>query len=89
MKLVGASNWYVRGPFMLEGLLQGFIGAIAAVVLLFLGKQFVLPEIVPDIDTRDDVAAWSFEVIALILIGVGLLLGAAGSGITIRRFLKI
>jgi len=89
MKLVGASNWYVRGPFMLEGLLQGFIGAIAAVVLLFLGKQFVLPEIVPDIDTRDDVAAWSFEVIALILIGVGLLLGAAGSGITIRRFLKV
>ena len=43
MKLVGASNWFVRGPFMVEGLLTGLIGAAAAVVLLFLGKELVLP----------------------------------------------
>ena len=42
MKLVGASNWFVRGPFMVEGLLTGLIGAAAAVVLLFLGKELVL-----------------------------------------------
>src|SRR4029078_5733021 len=34
MKLVGASNWFVRGPFMLEGMICGLIGAIAAIVLL-------------------------------------------------------
>ena len=39
MKLVGATNWFVRGPFMLEGLLCGLIGPMAAVVLLLLGKR--------------------------------------------------
>ena len=34
MKLVGATNWFVRGPFMLEGLLTGLVGSLAAVVLL-------------------------------------------------------
>ena len=38
MKLVGATNWFVRGPFMLEGLLCGLVGSVAAVVLLFLGE---------------------------------------------------
>ena len=55
MKLVGATNWFVRGPFMIEGLLAGLIGAVGA----------------------------------LILVGTGLLLGAAGSGLTIRRFLQV
>ena len=89
MKLVGASNWFVRGPFMLEGLIHGFLGAAAAVVLLFLGKEFALPEILPSVDTGSDVRAWRFEMIALTLIGVGLVLGAAGAGITIRRFLRV
>src|SRR5919206_742318 len=43
MKLVGATNWFVRGPFMLEGLICGVIGSIAAVVLLLLGKEIALP----------------------------------------------
>lgn len=89
MKLVGASNWFVRGPFMLEGLIHGFLGAAAAVVLLFLAKEFVLPLFDQLLSMGGDVRAWSFEVIALILIGVGLVLGAAGSGITIRRFLRV
>jgi cell division transport system permease protein len=45
MKLVGATNWFVRGPFMVEGLLCGLLGSFAAVVLLFLGKQIALPAI--------------------------------------------
>src|SRR5205085_4683650 len=45
MKLVGATNWFIRGPFMLEGLLCGLSGSALAVVLLFLGKTLVLPSI--------------------------------------------
>src|SRR5437868_15414026 len=45
MKLVGAINWFVRGPFMLEGLLQGLVWSIFAVVLLVLGKEVALPAI--------------------------------------------
>jgi len=50
MKLVGASNWFVRGPFMVEGLLTGLIGAVAAVVLLFLGKELILPTTIGRLD---------------------------------------
>ncbi|RDI73353.1 Cell division protein [Gaiella occulta] len=89
MKLVGATNWFVRGPFMLEGLLCGLAGAFAAVVLLFLGKQVALPAILGHIDTSDDVKALSFTMTALALVVVGLAVGALGSGLTLRRFLKV
>jgi cell division transport system permease protein len=91
MKLVGASNWFIRGPFMLEGVICGLIGAIVAVVLLVLAKQFALPVIEGHSSTfrEDDVHALSFPLIALILVGVSLLVGAAGSGITLRRFLQV
>ena len=89
MKLVGATNWFVRGPFMLEGLLTGFAGSVAAVFLLLLGKEIALPAILGHLDASSDVQALSFALNALILVGVGLLLGAAGSGITLRRFLQV
>jgi cell division transport system permease protein len=89
MKLVGATNWFVRGPFMLEGLLQGLTGSIAAIMLLFLGKEIALPAILGHIDTTDDVRALSFSVIAIALMAVGLGVGALGSGMTLRRFLKV
>jgi cell division transport system permease protein len=91
MKLVGASNWFIRGPFMLEGVICGLIGALAAVILLVLAKEFALPVIEGRSSTfrEDDVHALSFPVVAIILVGVSLLVGAAGSGITLRRFLQI
>ncbi|MDH5334280.1 MAG: FtsX-like permease family protein, partial [Thermoleophilia bacterium] len=89
MKLVGATNWFVRGPFMLEGLLCGAAGAISAVVLLLLGKEIALPAILGHIDTSDDVRALGFTLTAVILIGVGLGVGALGSGITLRRYLRV
>jgi cell division transport system permease protein len=89
MKLVGATNWFVRGPFMLEGLICGLVGSVAAVLLLLLGKEVALPAILGHIDDGDQVHAIAFGLNALIVIGIGLLLGAAGSGLTIRRFLKV
>ena len=89
MKLVGATNWFVRGPFMLEGLICGAVGALLAVFFLVLGKAIVLPEILPHLSGDADVHAWAFPLVALILLGTGLCLGAVGSGLTIRRFLRI
>jgi cell division transport system permease protein len=91
MKLVGASNWFVRGPFMLEGLICGLIGAIAAVFLLLLAKEFALPVIEgrSSAFSEGGVHALAFPVIALILVGISLVVGAAGSGITLRRFLRV
>jgi cell division transport system permease protein len=91
MKLVGASNWFVRGPFMLEGVICGLLGAIIAVILLVLAKELALPVIEGHSSTfsESDVHALSFPLTAVILIAVSLLVGAAGSGITIRRFLQV
>lgn len=89
MKLVGATNWFVRGPFMLEGLFCGLAGSVLAVVFLVLGKVIALPSILPHLSGDSDVKALAFPLTALILIGMGLGLGAIGSGLTIRRFLKV
>ena len=89
MKLVGATNWFVRGPFMLEGLLQGLVGSVLAVVLLVLGKSVALPSILGHLHSTSDVHALPFSLNALALLAAGLLLGAAGSGLTLRRFLQV
>jgi cell division transport system permease protein len=89
MKLVGATNWFVRGPFMLEGLLVGLLGSLLAVILLFLSKEVALPSIIPRLDSGPGVQAIAFWANALILLVIGLVLGAAGSGLTLRRFLRV
>jgi len=87
MKLVGATNWFVRGPFMVEGLICGLAGSIAAVLLLIVGKTVVLPAI--HLEHSKNAHAMAFELNALILIGIGLALGVSGTGLTLRRFLRI
>ena len=89
MKLVGATNWFVRGPFMLEGLFCGLAGSVLAVFFMVLGKAIALPAILPHLSGDADVKALAFPVTALILVGMGLTLGAVGSGLTIRRFLRV
>ncbi len=91
MKLVGATNWFVRGPFMVEGLLCGLAGALAAVLLLLIGKEIALSAILDDFDatSSEDVRALGFSLTALILVVVGLAVGAVGSGLTLRRYLKV
>ena len=90
MKLVGATNWFIRGPFMLEGLLCGLVGSVLAVILLLLGKTIALPSVLPHIGGgSSDVHALSFTLNALALLVAGLLLGALGSGLTLRRFLQV
>jgi cell division transport system permease protein len=89
MKLVGATNWFIRGPFMLEGLICGLGGSILAVILLIIGKELALGSILPHMGGGSDVHALPFTLNALALIGAGLLLGAAGSGLTLRRFLQV
>jgi cell division transport system permease protein len=76
MKLVGATNWFVRGPFMIEGLLCGLIGSVGAIILLLVGKQIVLPAL-PNWES------------ALVILAAGLLLGAVGSALTLHRFLRV
>jgi cell division protein FtsX len=75
---------------MLEGLLCGLLGSVLAVILLVLGMTVALPSILPHIGGGNgDVHALSFTLNAILLLAAGLLLGALGSGLTLRRFLQI
>jgi cell division transport system permease protein len=89
MKLVGATNWFVRLPFMLEGLICGFGGAILAVILLSITKVVAMPALNLDFNAGSDVHAWPFALTGLLMVLTGLVLGAIGTGITLRRFLQV
>ena len=89
MKLVGATNWFVRGPFMLEGLICGVLGSLLAILLLLVAKEVALPGIVGRLNNTSEVEAWPFLWISAIIFGVGLTVGAIGSGLTLRRFLNV
>ena len=87
MKLVGATNWFVRGPFMVEGFACGLIGSLAAILLLVVAKLVVVPKL--DFINVRGVHAFAFELDAVLILAAGLMLGAAGSGLTVRRFLRV
>jgi cell division protein FtsX len=68
------------------------VGSFLAVILLLLGKTIALPSILPHIgggSHTSDVHALDFTFNALALLAAGLLLGALGSGLTLRRFLQV
>jgi cell division transport system permease protein len=87
MKLVGATNWFVRGPFMVEGFACGLMGSLAAILLLVISKLVVVPKL--DFIQVQGVHALDFGLDALLILAAGLMLGAAGSGLTVRRFLRV
>jgi cell division transport system permease protein len=92
MRLVGATNWFIRWPFVIEGIICGVAGAVISVGALYLAKVFVVePWINNNSDslTRNSVSTIGFGSLALILILAGGLVGAFGSGVTLRRFLKV
>jgi cell division transport system permease protein len=92
MKLVGATNWFIRWPFVIEGIICGLIGAVLSVALLWAVKVGVVDQWIADADsalTRDEATTIGFVWLSLLLIAAGAVVGALGSGITLRRFLKV
>lgn len=88
MKLVGASDMYVKVPFVLEGLLQGFFGGLLAMCVLALGRYAVLSEIPSYLRFAVEMP-FSTPVFLAFVIGAGMLMGVAGSLISMNRFLKV
>ena len=89
-RLVGASNSFIRGPFIMEGILEALFGSILAIGTLHAGMSFLVPRL------ESSLQFLSFEVPMNIvlqtyagLLGIGLLLGLFGSSIAMRRFLRV
>ncbi len=92
MKLVGATNWFIRWPFVIEGIVCGLLGAVLSVALLWAVKVGVVDQWIAGADsdlTRNEATTIGFPALSLILIAAGAIVGALGSGITLRRFLKV
>ena len=90
MKLVGASDGFVRTPFVLEGLAQGLIGAtLAALVVVWGNALFVewVQSQIPFIPISS--AAVNSLLVLFLLIAVGVLIGIIGSFVSVRRFLRV
>jgi cell division transport system permease protein len=90
MKLVGATNWFIRVPFLIEGMVEGLIGGVAAVLAIFAMKfLFIDPlrgevQFVPTwIDTPE------ILVTVPILLGAGIVIAAVASLLAMRRFLEV
>lgn len=90
MKLVGASNWFVRIPFMLEGLVQGIIGALIA-FLAMIGLQNVLTNAIArnsDFSRGFYVTSGDAITIGVLLVAIGASIGVIGALIGLRRFIE-
>ncbi|MCI1998337.1 MAG: permease-like cell division protein FtsX [Olsenella sp.] len=90
MRLVGASNGFIRGPFLTEGVLEALIGSLLAIGVLQAGSQVVLPKL------QQSLSFLSFnlptQVVAATygaLVVIGILLGLFGSAIAMRRYLRV
>ncbi|CAB4612227.1 unannotated protein [freshwater metagenome] len=93
MKLVGATNWFIRVPFMVEGLVQGLVGAFLAIVALaafkpFFQKWLPNPEDIPLV-SGFTVGGGEMTFIFVTLGVVGILIGAIGAGVAVSRFLDV
>ncbi len=90
MRLVGASNGFIRGPFLMEGALHAVIGAALAAGCLELLRRFALPRLQESLAFLPiDVNVTTFLWIYLILLVAGLIIGLIGSAFAMRRYLKV
>jgi cell division transport system permease protein len=92
MKLVGATNWFIRIPFMLEGVFAALSGALVAGVIVFAGNAFLFSRVGDAIQFLGPVLSFStgeLVGVLLLLVGVGIAVGLIGSTLALRRFLEV
>ncbi len=91
MRLVGATRWFIRWPFMIEGVVVGFFGGLVAILILWLGKLTIVDPLSSSIGflAAQNSTTLSFPALVAILFGAAVLVSAVGSGVTLRRFLKV
>ncbi len=90
MRLVGASNNFIRGPFLMEGALHSIIGAALAIVVLQLLRSLAIPKLQEALPWLPfDIAGSSYVFIYVGLLLAGLIIGLLGSVLAMRRYLKV
>ena len=89
MKLVGATDWFIRWPFVIEGVIVGAAGGLLAVLLLVVAKLAIVDPLAADfalIATPDTI---DFKLLIGLLLLSGVAVSALGSGLSLRKFLRV
>jgi cell division transport system permease protein len=89
MKLVGATNWFIRWPFVIEGMIVGFVGGLLAVLLLTVAKETLIDPLSEDFALLAAPDTIDFPLLVALLMLACVVVSALGSGITLRRFLRV
>jgi cell division transport system permease protein len=89
MKLVGATDWFIRWPFVLEGVLVGALGGVLAVLALGVVKVAVVDPLTSDFALMAAPQTMSFALLTVVLLAASVAVSALGSGISLRRFLRV
>jgi len=89
MKLVGATDSFIRWPFLIEGIVLGLIGGGTAIVMLGLGKVALLDPLSKDVALISKPETMGFLPLVLILVVAAIGVATAGTGLSLRRFLRV
>ena len=89
MKLVGATDWFIRWPFVLEGIMIGAIGGVMAILLLGVVKVALVDPLAADFALIAAPDTLNFGLLVLVLLGASVGVSALGSGLSLRRFLRV
>jgi cell division transport system permease protein len=89
MKLVGATDWFIRWPFVIEGMIVGSAGALLAICVLGATKVALLDPLASNWTLIAAPRTIAFSVLVVVLLVAGALVSALGSGLSLRRFLRV
>jgi cell division transport system permease protein len=89
MKLVGATDWFIRWPFVLEGMLVGALGGVLAVLCLAMVKVTLVDPLAADFALIAAPETMHFGLLIAVLLGASVIVSALGSGLSLRRFLRV
>jgi cell division transport system permease protein len=92
MKLVGATNWFIRIPFMFEGVFAALTGALLSSLVVFGANELFfsnMGDVLTFLGPIFRFSGWEIAKVLLILIGGGVVVGLFGSALALRRFLEV
>jgi cell division transport system permease protein len=89
MKLVGATDWFIHWPFVIEGVFLGAVGGLLAIGLLALGKVTLVDPLAHDFALIAAPSTISFPLLGTLLMAAAVGVSAAGSGLSLRRYLRV
>ena len=89
MKLVGATDWFIRWPFVIEGTVVGAAGALLAITVLAVTKVALLDPLANSWTLLAAPRTIQFSALVAVLLGAAVLVSALGSGLSLRRFLRV